>query len=66
MKYFKECHAFGIIWGKMETCQMKNFAVIVALSSIFGLQITAILQTTKETWSYCIILLPHVLTVPYG
>jgi hypothetical protein len=37
MKYFKECHQFGMV---LEEFQMKNLAVIVALSTIFGLQIT--------------------------
>ena len=41
MNCFKECHPFGIVWGKSwEEFLMKNLAMIVALGTIFGLQIT--------------------------
>lgn len=41
MNCFKECHAFGIVWGKSwEEFLMKNLAMIVALGTVFGLQIT--------------------------
>lgn len=41
MKYFKGCYPFGIVLGKiLEEFQVKNLAVITALGTIFGLQIT--------------------------
>lgn len=41
MKYFKGCYPFGVVLGKiLEEFQVKNLAVITALGTIFGLQIT--------------------------